>query len=107
MEKSLHYIGTVKDQYHILMITKSESTESSDGRISMPSDHVFRYKISTENMSIVNGWDISTYIKYGVNIRQSNCPRIKLSSKQKIYSIPANAKVKSICNPKHNDTDQK
>ena len=86
-ENVLHYIGTVNNQYHILMITKTSYSERSDGSVGMPWDQVFKYKIPVEKMTVINGWDIAAQVKNGINIRPSSCPRLFLSSKKKEYDI--------------------
>ncbi len=98
-EKYLNYIGTVNNEVHIFMITKTSYSKSSSGRIGMPWSHVFKYKIPVEEMTIVNGWDITYKVKHGINVRPSYCPRVYLSAKQKEYIIANNKRVKSKCIP--------
>lgn len=97
-EKALHYIGTVNNKSHILMVTKTSYSKSSSGRVGMPWSHVFEYKISVDKMNIINGWDITDIIKNeSFNARPSNCPRLVLTSKQNKYVLPDIEKIKLKC----------
>lgn len=101
-ESALHYIGSVGQSRHLLMITKTAmppKVEVEPGVFKVrgrPWDHVFKYYISTEEMTIINGWDISVRLKGdGFEVRPSYCPRLKINPKQKKYHINPHAEIKA------------
>lgn len=104
VEPVLHYIGTVGTDRHLLMVTKTSlppKQEVSPGVFkvqSMPWDHVFRYHISSEETTVINGWDISGKLAAGgFEVRPSYCPKIHLNLQQKEYRIMPDPEVKSAC----------
>ncbi len=103
-EPVLHYIGSVGQSSHLLMITKTAmppKVEVEPGVFKArgrPWDHVFKYYISAEEMTIINGWDISDRLKTEeFEIRPSYCPRLKINPKQKKYHINPHAEIKAAC----------
>ncbi|MFC1588814.1 hypothetical protein ACFL3P_00920 [Pseudomonadota bacterium] len=104
LEPSLHYIGSVGQSGHIFMITKTafppkEEVEPgvfrSEGH---PWDHVFKYFMSADEMTIVNGWDISDKLKTGgFEVRPSYCPKLSINPEQKTYHINPHAEIKAAC----------
>ncbi len=101
-EKSLNYVGSVGG-LHLFMITKSSHTSRihpETGRLIMgrPSNHVFEYIISTDEISIKNGWDISSLLdEGGFTVRPSYCPSITLSEEEKVYTLSADPEVEKAC----------
>ncbi|MCK4865195.1 MAG: hypothetical protein KAT06_07170 [Gammaproteobacteria bacterium] len=96
--KVLHYMGTINNKVHLLMVTKTSSSRTSSGKIERPWSHVFKYKISVDEMTIVNGWDLTDKIKQdNFRMRPSYCPRLIISSNQKKYILANNKKMKSAC----------
>ena len=103
-EPFLHYIGSVGQNGHLLMITKTarpQKVEVEPGVFRSkghPWDHVFKYYVSTKEMTIVNGWDISDRLKTGkFEVRPSYCPRLKINPKQKKHHINPHAEIKAAC----------
>lgn len=97
-EKYLHYVGTVDNKVHLLMVTKSVSSRDSSGRLGRPWSHVIKYKIPVNKMTIINGWDLTKKIKEdGIEISPSYCPRLYLSAKKKKYIITSNVRMNSGC----------
>lgn len=97
-ESRLNYIGTYNNKYHILMITKHSVSKDKYGRPGMPWDHVSKYKISTNKINILNGWQITDkMIEKGLKVRPSNCPSIYLSNKTGTYTLKRNSKIISNC----------
>ena len=98
----LHYVGSVGQQ-HLLMVTKTSHSSRVDpdtGRkiIGRPSDHVFKYTISADEISINNGWDITSLLdEGGFTVRPSYCPRLTLTEKNKTYTLIENPEVKKAC----------
>lgn len=91
-EKALHYIGTYNNQWHIFMQTLTSvseiNTASGTKHLGMPSDTILKYKISTTNITIINGWNINhKIIATGIEVRPSKCPAIVLSPTKKEYEI--------------------
>ena len=100
----LHYIGSVGESGHLLMVTKTaypKKVEIKPGVFKtrgMPWDHVFKYFVSTDEMTIINGWDISERMKNEVfEVRHSYCPRIVIKPGQKKYHINPDSETKAAC----------
>lgn len=97
-EKYLHYVGTVGNKVHLLMVTKSVSSRDSSGRLGMPWSHVIKYKTPVNKMTIINGWDLTNKIKEDeIEISPSYCPRLYLSAKKKKYIITTDTRMNSGC----------
>lgn len=103
-EPLLHYIGSVSKNRHLFMITKTAmpaKVEVEPGVFRVrgrPWDHVFKYFVSADEMTIINGWDISERMRNeGFEVRPSYCPRIVIRPGQKKYHINPNAEIKSAC----------
>lgn len=103
-EPVLHYVGSVGQSGHLLMVTKTsypKKVEVEPGVFRVrgrPWDHVFKYFVSADKMTIINGWDISERMKNeGFEVRPSYCPRIVIRLGQKKYHINPNAEIKSAC----------
>ncbi len=95
--ETLNYVGTAGKK-HILMVEKTTVSKRSDGSPGRPWRHVFGYTLSTDQVTIVNGWDISEKLKHGgLNVRPSYCPKILLSAVKHEFRLPAEPKVKDAC----------
>lgn len=102
-EPVLHYVGTY-NKWHILMITKTKSIKTklkSDPtryKTGRPWSRVFTYKVSKNDLTIVNGWDVKNKLKKGAfKVRPSYCPRLKITDKNKTYYIRDLDKEKNTC----------
>ena len=100
----LHYVGSVGGSGHLLMVTKtahSKKVEVKPGVFKtrgMPWDHVFKYFVSADKMTIINGWDISERMKNeGFKVRPSYCPRLVIKSGQTKYHINPDNEIKAAC----------
>lgn len=99
---SLHYVGSVAGQ-HLLIVTKSSHSSRVDpetGRtlIGMPSNHVFKYTISADEIHINHGWDIAPLLdEGGFTVRPSYCPRLTLSREKKVYTLSEDPEVEKRC----------
>ena len=100
----LHYVGSVGGSGHLLMVTKtaySKKIEVKPGVFKnrgMPWDHVFKYFVSADEMTIINGWDISERMKNGgFEVRPSYCPRLVIKFGQTKYHINPDKKIKAAC----------
>ena len=103
-EPVLHYVGSVGQSSHLLMVTKTsypKKVEVEPGVFRVhgrPWDHVFKYFVSADEMTIINGWDISDKLKAdGFEVRPSYCPKLKINSEQKKYHINPHAEIKAAC----------
>jgi len=98
IEPVLHYIGTVNNKWHLLMVTKSDSSEDENGNISMPWSYVETYKASVKYITIDNGWDITNKLKKGgFEVFPASCPQLYISTKVKQYQIPKDENNMKSC----------
>ena len=93
---TLHYVGSSAGR-HLLMITLTSVSQDVDGRPMMPFDSTYVYTISSKELHIENGWDISVPLKEGIDITPRDCPAIPLNRQQSSIALPDNAKLKQRC----------
>ena len=93
----LHYAGT-SDGQHLLMITLTSVDQNSNGRPMMPFDSTYAYTLSSDELEIENGWDISEQLKTGgITISPRDCPTIPLSPQQTRISLPNDPALMPRC----------
>lgn len=100
----LHYIGSLADGGHLLMVTKTAYPPKKEVKPGVfrvtghPWDHVFKYFVSADEITIVNGWDISERVKNeGFEMRPSYCPSLKINAGQKKYYINPHTEIRAAC----------
>lgn len=101
---SLHYVGSIGQQLHLLMVTKTSRPSQVDpvtGKtksVGRPSDHVFSYTIAADEITIENGWDITTLLdEGGFTVRPSYCPSLALAEEKKAYTLIDHPEIKMAC----------
>lgn len=86
-EPALHYVGSTP-HWHLLMITKTSVPKDSQGRLGMPWDAVFAYKISAADVTIDNGWVLPEQrLQTGITVHPRDCPRLSLQPGRKHYTL--------------------
>ena len=81
------YVGST-EKWHLFL--KKESRQAVDKAFSS----IFGYKISVEDASATNGWNLSL----GVDINPDHCPKVTHYKKNKAgFTLPSDPAVKTQC----------